>query len=325
MAQPLTAVSLFSGCGGFDLGAQAAGVQIIWANDIDPHAASAYQNLLPQVPFTPGDIRTLSRFPKADVLIGCYPCTGFSEAARRRPGDLSERDLRANPGNFLYREFLRALRQVRPKFLFVENVKGMLTAEQGWFFEKQKEGFRRHGYRIQSQLLLATDYGVAQERRRVFIVGVHEDVRDFVYEFPRPTHGEGLKTPHAVLRDVISRMESTLDDDAICTKEFHGHFLTRNRKRAWHEPSYTIVAHASHVPLHPSGEPMKRVGKDKYVLQGNINRRLSWRECAAIQGLPGHIKVEGGLYAKYRVVGNAVPPAFGKALLEPVVRWAGVA
>ena len=250
MPSKLTAVSLFSGCGGFDLGAQQAGVKIIWANDIDPYAASAYQTLLPKVPFTLGDIRKIKEFPDADVLIGCYPCTGFSEAARRRPGDLTERDLRANPGNFLYREFLRALRQVRPKFLFVENVKGMLTAEQGWFFEKQKEGFRRHGYKIQSKLLVATNYGVAQERKRVFIVGVRNDVEDFEYEFPAPTHGGSTGTPFAVLRDAIGNLTST-DDDAYCKKEFHGHFLTRNRKRSWDEPSYTIVAHASHVPLHP--------------------------------------------------------------------------
>ena len=321
MPSKLTAVSLFSGCGGFDLGAQQAGVKIIWANDIDPYAASAYRTLLPKVPFTLGDIRKIKKFPEADILIGCYPCTGFSEAARRRPGDLTKRDLKANPGNFLYREFLRALRQVRPKFLFVENVKGMLTAEQGWFFEKQKQGFRRHGYKIQSQLLLATNYGVAQERKRVFIVGVRNDVKDFEYEFPAPTHGEGTGKPFIVLRDVISNLVAK-DDDAICEKEFHGHFLTRNRKRAWDEPSYTIVAHASHVPLHPDGEPMKWAGKDKYILQGKINRRLSWRECAAIQGLPRRIKVNGGLFAKYRVVGNAVPPAFGHALLKPVVRWA---
>jgi DNA (cytosine-5)-methyltransferase 1 len=321
MPRKLKAVSLFSGCGGFDLGAQQAGVKIIWANDIDPYAASAYRTLLPKVPFTLGDIRKIKKFPEADILIGCYPCTGFSEAARRRPGDLTERDLRANPGNFLYREFLRALRQVNPKFLFVENVKGMLTAEQGWFFEKQKEGFRRHGYKIQSKLLVATNYGVAQERKRVFIVGVRNDVKDFEYEFPVPTHGGDTGTPFAVLRDVIGNL-APQDDDEYCKKEFHGHFLTRNRKRSWDEPSYTIVAHASHVPLHPDGKPMKSVGKDKYRLQGKINRRLSWRECAAIQGLPLQIKVDGGLFAKYRVVGNAVPPAFGFALLKPVSRWA---
>jgi len=313
-----TAVSLFSGCGGFDWGAQQAGVKIIWANDVDPYAASAYRSLFPQVPFTLDDIRNIKEFPAADILIGCYPCTGFSEGARRRPADLTERDLRANPGNFLYREFLRAVRQVKPKFLFVENVKGMLTAEKGWFFKRQLEGFRRHGYRVQHQLLNATHYGVAQERRRIFIVGVRKDVEDFDYEFPVPTHGPGTDAPFVVLRDVIAQFAKRPDDE-VCRKVFHGHYLTRPRKRSWGEPSYTIVAHAGHVPLHPGGSLMKRLGKDCYALQGRLNRRLSWRECAAIQALPDHIQIDGGLFAKYRVVGNAVPPPFGRALIASVI------
>ena len=99
MSKPLTAVSLFSGCGGFDWGAAQAGVKIIWANDCDPAAAAAYRSLFPAVKFHEGDIREVEEFPKADVLIGCYPCTGFSEAAKRNtPHSNKERDLRENPG-----------------------------------------------------------------------------------------------------------------------------------------------------------------------------------------------------------------------------------
>lgn len=107
-----------SGDGGFDWGATQAGFSIIWANDIEPHAAFAYKSIFPEVPFIIGDIRTVSEFPEADVLIGCYPCTGFSIAARRRWIDRPERDLMKTPGNFLYLEFIRALKQVKPKFPF---------------------------------------------------------------------------------------------------------------------------------------------------------------------------------------------------------------
>jgi DNA (cytosine-5)-methyltransferase 1 len=110
-------------------------------------------------------------------------------------------------------------------------------------------------------------------------------------------------------------------DDDYLRKEFHGHYLTRNRKRRWNEISYTIVAHASHVPLHPQGWRMVNIGKDQFALRGSTNRRLSWRECATIQELPSHIQVPGGLMAKYRVVGNAVPPPLAKALLSPVVKY----
>lgn len=316
----LTAVSIFSGCGGFDWGAVQAGVKIIWANDNNPYASAAYRSLFPDVDFHEGDIRDIEKFPKADILIGCYPCTGFSEAAKRRAADMKERrDLKDNDDNFLYREFLRALRQIKPKFLFVENVRGMVTASDGWFLERQLANYRRLGYKMKMEMLMANDFGVAQERRRVFLVGIHNSVKNFEYEFPKPTHGPDRKHPWRTLRDVLGQMVVQPDDDHL-RKDFHGHYLTRNRKRRWNEISYTIVAHASHVPLHPKGWRMVNVGKDQFALRGSTNRRLSWRECAAIQELPPHIQVPGGLMAKYRVVGNAVPPPLAKALLSPVIK-----
>lgn len=317
----LTAVSLFSGCGGFDWGAQQAGVEVIWANDNDPHAAAAYQSLFPEVNFVLGDVCDIDNFPVADIVIGCYPCTGFSVGARRRWRNEEERDLTEIDNNFLYKEFLRALGQVKPKYFFVENVRGMKSAHDGWFFKQQRKGFEEN-YNIKHALLNAAHYGVGQARERIFIVGIHKDISDFEYDFSEPTHGPGTGQPFVVLRDVIEDMERWPEGDYLDYK-FHGHYLTRNRKRGWDELGYTVVANASHVPLHPMGEPMKFVRKDTWQLQGNENRRLSWRECAAIQDLPDHVSPSGGLSSKYRVVGNAVPPALGRILLEPVVKFEG--
>lgn len=301
------------------MGAIKAGVKIIWANDCDAQAAAAYKSILPHVPFHEGDIREVKEFPKADILIGCYPCTGFSQAAKRRAaGRRTRRNLRTNPGNYLYREFLRALRQVKPKFLFVENVPGMLTAADGWFLNRQLAGFRRHGFRVKSKLVLAADHGVAQTRKRVFLVGVHKSVKDFVYEFPTPSHGPSALKPWRTLRDVLGAFKRRADDE-YCRKEFHGHYLTRPRKRTWDEVGFTIVAHASHVPLHPRGKVTRWLGKDLHGLQGKVNRRFTWRECATLQCLPSRLKIGGGLFAKYRVVGNAVPPPVAEALIRPVV------
>jgi DNA (cytosine-5)-methyltransferase 1 len=316
----LTAVSLFSGCGGFDYGAFRAGVEIVWANDIDPHAAAAYQAVFPDVRFELDDIRNISQFPKADVLIGCYPCTGLSVAARRQWKNSGTRNLDLVDGNFLYWSFLRALSQIKPRYFFVENVVGMITADNGWFFDEQIRRFRQQRYKVKYAQLDASDFGVAQTRRRVFIVGVRQDIRDFQYEFPRPTHGPEGTRPFKVLRDVIAVMSASSDDDYF-DYPFHGHYLTRNRKRLWHERSYTIVANGHHVPLHPMGKPMKFIKKDTWQLQGKENRRLSWRECARIQGLLSKAIPSGGLMDKYRVIGNAVPPAFGKALLTPIVEF----
>jgi len=318
MPERLTAVSLFSGCGGFDLGAQRAGVEIIWANDINEHAAAAYRSIFPNVEFVLSDIQHISRFPKADILIGCFPCTGYSLAARRRWHNSPIRDLQKDDTNFLYWHFIRALEQIKPRFAFIENVAGMQTADNGYFLEVQKFHFRRLRYEATYARLLASDFGAAQQRERIFIVLSSYDMRPFKYEFPQPTHGPAREHSYRVLRDVISGMEEWPHGE-FWEGPFHGHYLTRNRKRKWNQQSYTVVAHAHHVPLHPMGRPMRKVGKDAWELVGKKNRRLSWRECALIQGLPPNISPSGTLEQKYRVVGNSVPPVFGNALLQPLV------
>jgi DNA (cytosine-5)-methyltransferase 1 len=319
--QKLTAVSLFSGCGGFDWGAVQAGVKIIWANDINKYAAQAYKTILPKVPFNFGDIRDYYIFPEADILIGCYPCTGFSLAARRRWKNRKSRDLLKTEGNFLYLEFMRALEQVRPKYFFVENVSGMVSAKDGWFFEQQLEGFREHEYTPQYKLLRAIDYGAPQNRKRIFIVGVRNDIiGNFSYEFPKPTHGPNTKNNYITMADVLKDLDPWPTGE-FSAQDFHGHYLTRNRKKNWNEPSYTIVANESHVPLHPMGEPMINIGKDKWALQGTKNRRLSWKECRILQCLPEKLDTKGNLASKYLVIGNAVPPVFAKVLLQPMIRY----
>ncbi|QDK77155.1 DNA (cytosine-5-)-methyltransferase [Spirosoma sp. KCTC 42546] len=318
----LTAVSLFSGCGGFDFGASKAGIKVIWANDVDKTAALAYKSLLPDVDFVQGDIRKVLDFPKADVLIGCYPCTGFSLAARRKWHEREDRNLQHIEGNFLYREFIRAIDYVRPKYLFIENVGGMTSADGGWFFKQQLEGLRDKGFVVKHHMLHSEKFGLAQTRKRVFLVGVHKDIAEsgFTYNFPTATHGEKL-LPLQTMYDVLNGVETNIETD-VCNNPFHGHYLTRNRKRSWNDPSFTIVATDSHVPLHPAGEPMVKVGKDNWALQGQINRRLSWKECAIIQGFPvDKLKFDAPLTQKYKVIGNAVPPNFGYAIVKPVVEY----
>jgi DNA (cytosine-5)-methyltransferase 1 len=175
------------------------------------------------------------------------------------------------------------------------------------------------GYTVKEKVLNACDFGVPQTRKRLFLVGVRQDV-PFSYEFPEPTHGPGTKHPYRTLQSSIGNMR-----DWPCGEffdyPFHGHYLTRNRKRGWDQPSYTVVADAHHVPLHPMGEPMIFVKQDCWKLQGDANRRLSWRECARLQELPAKLRPPGSLAFKYRVVGNAVPPAFGTVLVRSVIEF----
>jgi DNA (cytosine-5)-methyltransferase 1 len=318
---PVTAVSLFSGCGGFDLGARRAGVDILWANDINQHAAATYRKYLPDVTFVHGDITALDKrcLPRADLLIGCYPCQGFSAGARRRYRGREVRDYFANEGNFLYQQFVEAIPYVRPAVVFIENVKGLRSSVNGWFFNAQKEALERAGYVVYAERLNAKDYGLPQSRERIFIVGIRQDV-GFEYVFPSPTHGPGLPHPHRSQFEVIGHLPHWPIGE-FEAEAFHGHYLTRNRKRPWDSYSYTIVANSGHVPLHPLGEPMQRVGTDAWILCGDENRRLSWRECGLLQSFGEDFEPEGPLSAKYTLIGNAVPPMLAQQIVQPVVAF----
>lgn len=315
----ITAVSLFSGCGGFDMGAKEVGVKILWANDINKYAAATYQKYFPEVEFKLGDIRYINKqqIPTADLLIGCYPCQGFSSAAWRRWRNRGTRNLFENEDNFLFLEFVHTLKYVSPKFVFIENVSGLRSSANGWFFQAQKEMLELAGYKVFYQRLDAKDYGAPQSRKRLFIVGVSKELA-FTYKFPEPTHGTNSANPYITQEKVIKHLPEWPIGD-FETKSFHGHYLTRNRKMPWNSYSYTIVANSHHVTLHPMGEPMIKMGKDTWELQGSNNRRLSWYECALLQSFSENFEPLGSLKEKYKQIGNSVPPLMGKLIVKSVV------
>jgi DNA (cytosine-5)-methyltransferase 1 len=296
-------VSLFSGCGGTDLGFEKAGHDIVFANDIDKYACDTYKkNLGYDIECL--DIAKVPKFQKADVLVGCYPCQGFSIYGSR---------VRNDPRNFLYLEFVRALRQTKPKFFLSENVKGLLYGYGNGILKGMLKEFRAAGYKPKWQLINVKNYGVPQDRQRVFIVGVRDDLISS-YEFPEETHGEGLK-PFVTLRDTIYDMPRPPKED-VYYGTFSSHYMSRNRKKGWDESSFTIQASGRHAPLHPSGKKMQYVKRDVYKFCGRLNRRLSYKECAAIQSFPNSFKFEGHLESKYRQIGNAVPPLMAKIFAE---------
>ena len=188
-----SAVSLFSGCGGSDLGLKKAGIETVWANEIDHNACEMYQALVGPGIIRHRDVRTVSKFPKADFLVGCYPCTGFSQAGRRKNSDGI---------NFLYREFDRALRQIKPLAFIVENVNGMRFSQNSHLLRNQLVRFRSAGYRVSWQVLDAKDYGLAQDRKRLIMVGIRSK-EDKEFLFPAATHGPNSGRKFKTLRDTI--------------------------------------------------------------------------------------------------------------------------
>ncbi len=172
--------SLFSGCGGLDLGFIQAGFDIIWANDFSKEAVETYKaNIGDHI--VHGDITKIpsSEIPNNfDVLLGGFPCQGFSVANNKRSMD-DER-------NFLYKELMRLIKDKKPKFFVGENVKGLLSMQKGRVIEMIVEDFKSLGYKVDYKLLKASDYGVPQNRERVVIIGNRLGLEN---KFPKPTHG----------------------------------------------------------------------------------------------------------------------------------------
>lgn len=309
MAKP-KAISLFSGCGGSDYALERLGYKIVWANDIWQIACETYKDNLDNRKVECGDIRDFERFPKADLLVGCYPCQGYTQGGKRN----WKRDDR----NYLYREFDRVLRIVEPLAFVVENVNGMVFGENRELLMNQLTRYRLASYRVKWAVLNAKDYGVSQNRRRVFLVGIRSDA-EFEYKFPRPTHGPGTGNPHASQLETIGSLPRW-PEGKFNTEPFHWYYLSRKRRYPWAQPSPCIVGHWRHVPLHPSSPPLRRIDTDhwEFTHKGRA-RRLSYEECAALQGFPrSWMWTRGKVRDRFQMIGNAVPPPLFQAVVRPL-------
>lgn len=345
----INTISLFSGCGGLDLGFELAGLaaaigeeqaeaayaskeafqqvrgesvfHTIYSNDLFKEANESYAVNFPGTFQHRIDIRKVRNFPKADLVIGGFPCPGYSAGGKRLIDD--ER-------NFLYLHFIRCIMQAQPDVFVAENVKGMLSLGKGEVVRQIVEDFASCGYDVQYKLLSAEQYGVPQVRERVFIVGVKQGV-NFHYEFPEPTHGEN-KLPIVTLKDAIGDLE--VDPGPYYTGSYSSIYMSRNRKKKWSEPSFTIQASGRQAPLHPGGIPMKKVDKDMWTFPDgeHAHRRLSVREIARIQTFPDWFIFSDGnnkdsslnnrLNKQYQQIGNAVPVQLAKVVAEPIAKWA---
>lgn len=323
----MKAVSLFSGCGGSDAGVIAAGFDVVMANDIIGYARDAYLANLPETDYRLGDVSQIldSEFPAAELLVGCYPCQGFSQGGAR------EADRRINT---LYKEFARALNAIQPKAFIAENVSGLRRSTYEHILKDQLDIFGKageHGYRVCWKELKAHEYGVAQERKRLVIVGIRADL-DMDYKFPDATHGPSAEQPYVTIGQALHGLPEWPEGE-FCDDPFHWYYLSRNRRRGWDEISKTVVAHMRHMPLHPISPPLRRVTTDEWVFaeEGNA-RRFSYREAARLQGFMPHYLVHGDDFVfpedcvhsngqtgnlmryRYKVIGNAVPPPLFEAV-----------
>lgn len=306
-------VSLFSGAGGLDLGFKMAGHEIVWANDLYGDAVETYRaNIGNHIVCE--DIATIPSkdIPPCDIVIGGFPCQGFSVANTKR----HEGDSR----NKLYLQLLRVIRDKKPKFFVAENVKGILHFAKGKAFAKILEDMRGLGYRVQTRLFNTADYGVPQKRERVVFVGVRNDV-EFDYAFPEPTHGKDGDGLWGRERWVGIGAALAILPDPDKPNDIPNHSYSKYK--------LNFNGYIGHRPIDPD-KPAPTVtarGDDKggVVILPHPNglRRMTGRELATVQGFPLDFEFKGPLSSVYRQIGNAVPPPFAKAIAAGFCKYEG--
>lgn len=297
-------VSLFSGAGGLDIGLEKEGFKTVWANDIDKDACKTH-SIWSDADVVHGDIGKINfnDIPDSDVIIGGFPCQGFSLAGPRKIDDKR---------NALYKYFVELVKIKQPHVFIAENVKGILTLGDGTIIEAIIEDFSNRGYNVFPNLVNAADYGVPQDRWRVIMLGFRKDLNVTKYRFPDPY--EKKVTLAEVLRNIPE--PSPCD---ICQSGYSSRYMSRNRKRGWNEVSYTIPAMSKQVALHPSSPDMIKLGEDMWSFgTGGITRRFSWQEAAAIQTFPMGMEFSGNLTSKYKQIGNAVPVRLAEVIAQEV-------
>ena len=288
-----TAVSLFCGAGGLDIGFDRVGFRTIWANDSDKDACKTHQNWS-RAKVVCSDIGKVDveQIPDADIILGGFPCQGFSLSGPRKVDDSR---------NVLYKHYVRIVKAKQPLAFVGENVKGLLTMGDGKIIEAIISEFSECGYNVFFQLVNAKYFGVPQDRERVIICGFRKDLKIKHFEIPVP---ENMRT---TMREALEGLPEP-DSDEVCNAPYSSRYMSRNRKRGWDDVSYTIPAMAKQVTLHPGSPDMVKLDTDLWEFgKGGITRRLSWREAAAIQTFPENLEFYGDLTSKYKQIGNAVP------------------
>lgn len=310
-------ISLFSGCGGLDLGFERAGFEIPVANEYDKTIWETFKINHPQTRLIEGDIRQIneSDFPSdVDGIIGGPPCQSWSEAGALRGIDDAQGQL--------FFDYIRILRKVKPKFFLAENVSGMLADRHNEAVQNIIKLFEDSGYDVTLTLVNAKDYGVAQERKRVFYIGFRKDLR-IDFQFPVGSTTDDQKK--ITLRDIIWDLQDSavpsaeknhhnpqaINNNEYFTGEYSPIFMSRNRVKSWDEQAFTVQASGRQCQLHPQAPKMVKVSKnDCRFVEGkeHLYRRMTVREVARIQGFPDDFQfVYDSVNDGYKMIGNAVP------------------
>lgn len=328
-----TAIDLFCGAGGLHIGFENAGFNIKLCVDNNDIVEKTHKRNFPNIPIINRDINKVSTDEireflddnKVDVIIGGPPCQGFSTIGHRVSSNPEKRSQK-DPRNELVLTYARIINEIRPKFIVMENVKGILTLEKGVYLNNVLSILAKAGYNVEYKLINMADYGVPEVRERVIIIGNRIGMP---VTFPAPDHSDNpddnlpawencwnvLKDlekmadnpsfNHVALKHTCKNIEryklipegGRLPEDKLSKELYRKNFGNTYKRLARNRPALTMVPGNDAFPIHPT-----------------LNRSLTVREAARIQTFPDSIIFEGNRRQQGHQVGNAVPPVFSKKL-----------
>ena len=313
----IRAIDLFAGAGGLSVGLKMAGCDVRIAVEFNEIAMATHQKNMPETRHLCDDIRNID-FKKyngeIDLVAGGPPCQPFSVSGKQ----LGKDDLRD-----MVPEFVRVVREVRPSAFLMENVPGLTTARFLPYLESRIEELRQLGYDVSWKVLNAADYGVPQNRRRLFVIGTPKGVN---FEFPKPTHGPGLKEKYRTVseslidcpEDEANRAKVVFAKNPILRRSPYAGMLLNGKGRPlnMNGPGHTIPATAggnrTHI-LDPDGVLLEY---HEHLMNGGLPKvgevkgcsRLTVRQSARLQTFPDWFEFTGRRNHQYSQIGNAVPP-----------------
>lgn len=346
-------IDLFCGAGGFSQGFQQNGFDVCYGIDFWKDATVTYKHNFPNAvvdnknieDVTASDILHDTGLKKGDidVIIGGPPCQGFSLSGFRFIDD---------PRNRLYKSYVRLAKDLQPKIIVMENVPGLISLFEGTFKKQVIEDFEKVGYKVWCKILDADEYGVPQDRKRVFFVGLNRKYfsSDILYEYPHPITGADTGVPMLTCADAISDLDFIPDDHAMPEKIDYKIPPQNDYQRKMRNGSTVVLNHVATIhkqktkdiiAMVPDGGNYKDLPKElwstrkvhiawtrmnshkpcftidtghNHQFHYKENRVPTVRESARIQSFPDTFEFLGTKTSQLRQVGNAVPPLLAEAI-----------
>jgi len=350
----LIGIDLFSGAGGMTLGAKLSGINVRYSVEINKYATETYQFNNPDVTVFNKDIEKIQAdmFEASGnlVLFGGPPCQGFSVSNSKTRN-------KENPKNWLFKEFFRLAKALKPNWIVIENVTGIKETEGGYFLEKILKELVNLEYLVNHQVLTASDYGVPQSRNRYFIVGNNQSI-DF--KFPKPIQNK------VTVYDAIGDLPDLENGHSISKMNYktnhpHSNFTDLMRNGIDYVHNNLVTRNAPHIVKRykyiPQGgnwenipkrlmknysdrerchtgiyhrlvedEPAKVIGnfRKNMLVHPHQDRGLSVREAARLQSFPDYYIFKGSIGFQQQQVADAVPPLLAKAVFDQIISYNGI-